>query len=98
MEFMGLVNVAAITVICFLAAQAIKATPLDTKWLPVICGALGGILGVVALYVMPDYPAKDILTAIAVGIVSGLAATGAHQIYKQLSGTSSTTQGGDTNA
>lgn len=83
-EFLGIASVAAITVICFLAAQAIKATNLDNKWLPVICGVLGGILGVVALYVMPDYPANDILTAIAVGIVSGLAATGAHQIYKQL--------------
>jgi ribonucleotide monophosphatase NagD (HAD superfamily) len=38
------------------------------------------------MYVMPDYPAKDILTAIAVGIVSGLAATGTNQIYKQLKG------------
>ena len=38
------------------------------------------------MYIMPDFPAGDIITAIAVGIVSGLAATGAHQIYKQLSG------------
>lgn len=83
-EFLGIASVAAITVICYLAAQGIKATSLDNKWLPVICGTLGGILGVVALYVMPDFPANDILTAIAVGIVSGLAATGAHQIYKQL--------------
>lgn len=84
MEFLGIAGVAAITVICFLIAEAVKATPLDNKWLPVICGALGGVLGVVALRVMPDFPAKDILTAIAVGIVSGLAATGAHQVYKQL--------------
>ena len=80
---MGIAEVGVITVICFLAAQAAKATPLDNKWLPVLCGVLGGILGVVAMYVMPDYPANDVLTAIAVGIVSGLAATGAHQIYKQ---------------
>lgn len=86
MEYLGIAGVAAITIICFLAAQAIKATPLDNKWLPVICGVLGGILGVVGLKVMPDFPADDILTAIAVGIVSGLAATGAHQVYKQLSG------------
>lgn len=84
MEFLGITGVAAITVICFLAAQAIKATPLDNKWLPVICGVLGGILGVVGSKVMPDFPASDILTAIAIGIVSGLAATGAHQIYKQM--------------
>lgn len=83
MDFLGIASVAAITVICFLAAEAIKATKLDNKWLPVICGILGGILGVVGLYVMPEFPANDIVTAIAVGIVSGLAATGAHQIYKQ---------------
>ena len=85
MEYLGIASIPAITVIAFLAATLIKATALDNKWLPVICGALGGILGVVGLYVMPEFPAQDILSAIAVGIVSGLAATGAHQIYKQLS-------------
>ena len=85
MEF-GIASVAGITVICYLAAQAVKATNLDNKWLPVICGVLGGILGVVGLYWIPEYPAQDIMTAIAVGIMSGLAATGVNQVYKQLSG------------
>lgn len=80
----GIASVAAITVICYLVAQAIKATPLENKWLPIISGAVGGVLGVVGFYVMPDFPADDIITAVSVGIVSGLAATGAHQIYKQL--------------
>ena len=84
MDF-GIASVAAITVICYLAVEAIKATSLDNKWMPVISGVLGAILGVVGMYIMPDYPATDVLTAIAVGIVSGLAATGANQIYKQLS-------------
>lgn len=85
MDILGITGIAAITVICFLIAEAIKATALDNKWLPVICGCLGGVLGVVAMRVMPDFPGTDILTAIAIGIVSGLAATGAHQIGKQLS-------------
>ena len=85
MEF-GIASVAGITVICYLAAQAVEATNLDNKWLPVICGVLGGILGVVGLYWIPEYPAQDIITAIAVGIMSGLAATGVNQVYKQLSG------------
>lgn len=85
MDMLGITGIAAITIICFLVAECIKATPLDNKWLPVICGVLGGCLGVVAMYVMPDFPGTDILTAIAIGIVSGLAATGAHQIGKQLS-------------
>ena len=85
MDILGIAAIPVITVIVFLIAEGIKATPLDNKWLPVICGFCGGCLGVVALYIMPEFPAKDILTAIAIGIVSGLAATGAHQVYKQLS-------------
>lgn len=82
---LGIATVAAITVICYLAAQVAKATALNNKWLPVICGALGGALGLVALYTgLPNFPATDPLTAISVGIISGLAATGVNQIYKQL--------------
>lgn len=33
---------------------------------------------------VPDFPAADPLTALAVGIVSGLAATGADQVIKQI--------------
>lgn len=80
-----ILGVGAITVICYLIAEGVKVTKLDNKWIPVICGALGGILGVVGLYVMPEFPAGDVVTAIAVGIVSGLAATGANQIFKQFS-------------
>lgn len=83
MDF-GIAGVAAITVICYLIAQGVKATQINNKWLPVICGALGGILGVVGLMIMPDFPASDYMTSVAIGIVSGLAATGANQIYKQL--------------
>lgn len=81
---LGIVAIPVITVICFLVAEAVKATPLDNKWLPIICGVVGGILGVVAMYVMTEFPSNDVLTSIAIGIVSGLAATGAHQVYKQL--------------
>jgi len=85
MDMLGIAAIPVITVICFLIAEAVKATSLDNKWLPIICGICGGALGVVALKVMPEFPAVDVLTAIAIGIVSGLAATGAHQVYKQLS-------------
>ena len=83
---LGIASVAAITVICYLVAEAVKATSLDNKWLPIISGVVGAILGNVGLLIMPDFPAEDYITATAVGIVSGLAATGAHQIYKQLKG------------
>lgn len=80
-----ILGVGAITIICYLFAEGIKATKLNNKWIPVLVGLLGGTLGVVGMYVMPEFPAGDILTASAVGIVSGLAATGANQVYKQLS-------------
>ena len=81
---MGIVAVPVITVIAFLVAEAVKLAGLDSKWCPVICGVVGGALGVVAMSSMSKFPADDILTAIAVGIVSGLSATGVHQIYVQM--------------
>ena len=73
---LGIVGVAAITVICYLAAQGVKAAKLKKKWLPVICGALGMLLGILGLYVMPNFPANDVISAAAIGVVSGFAATG----------------------
>jgi uncharacterized membrane protein HdeD (DUF308 family) len=83
-QITGLTSVAAITVMVYLIACLIRATPLSNKWLPVICGILGGILGVVALFAMPQFPVDNIFDAIAVGIVSGFAATGVHQSVRQL--------------
>ena len=86
MDF-GIANVAAITVICYLIGVIIKATPLDNKYIPAIMGISGGILGCAGLYLgLPDFPATDLLTAVAVGIASGLAATGVDQITKQAKG------------
>lgn len=85
MEF-GIAGVAAITVICYLVGLAVKASPYSNdKYIPLICGVSGGILGVVALYTgMPGLPVGDPVSACAVGIVSGLAATGVNQMYKQM--------------
>lgn len=83
MEF-GVVTVAAIIVIAYLVGMAAKNVEfIADKWVPVICGVVGAVLGVVGMYTIPDFPATDILTAMAVGIASGLAATGVHQIAKQ---------------
>ena len=84
MDITSIGTVAAITVICMLLAQIIKTTKIDNKWLPALCGIMGAILGAIGFRLMPDYPAADLLSAIAVGIMSGLAATGAHQAYKQV--------------
>lgn len=82
---LGIAGVAVITVICFLVGEVVKATGLDNKWIPIICGVVGAALGIAGMFIMPDFPAGDYLTAAAVGIVSGLAATGINQVYKQLS-------------
>lgn len=80
----GIATVAAITVIVYIAAEGVKATPINNKWIPCICGMIGIALGIVSyVFGMPDFPAQDIITAAAVGGVSGLAATGVHQVVKQ---------------
>ena len=76
--------VLSIVVICYLigvAAKAIKG--VKDELIPVIVGIAGGILGVVGMYVIPDFPVNDVLNAVAVGIMSGLASTGVNQVWKQ---------------
>jgi ribonucleotide monophosphatase NagD (HAD superfamily) len=77
--------VVPILVICYLIGLLLKNVPaMKDELIPCCVGLAGGILGVIGMFIIPDYPANDIMTAIAVGIVSGLASTGANQIYKQL--------------
>ena len=83
MEF-GFAPIMAIVVICYLLGMVVKATDIDNKWIPVIVGFAGGALGAAAVVVMPEYPAKDWITAVAIGIVSGLSAVGINQRGKQL--------------
>ena len=80
----GLATVTSIVVICYLVGEAVKLFTTNSKYLPVVCGILGGALGVLGMLSIADFPANDYLSAIAVGIVSGLAATGINQIFKQL--------------
>lgn len=82
---LGVVGVASITLICFGIAFAMKkAGILPSKFIPAFCVGLGLILGIVGYFLVPDFPATDWLTALAVGAASGWAATGAHQTVKQL--------------
>ena len=77
----------AIVVMCYLVGmicKAFKSEVLDSI-IPVICGVVGAILGVVIFLTIPNFiPADNWAVAVAIGIVSGLSATGANQIYKQL--------------
>ena len=84
MNIPEIATVASIVVICYLIGMIIKASPLGDKWIPICVGLAGGILGAVGMAVIPEYPAGNMMDAVAVGIVSGLASTGANQIGKQL--------------
>ena len=77
MDF-GIASVAAITVVCYLIGLIVKASPFNNdRYIPIACGVSGGLLGVACMALaVPDFPATDPVTALAVGIVSGLAATG----------------------
>lgn len=84
MDFTQVGTDLAIGVICYLVGVGAKLLPaIPDEAIPVIVGISGGLLGIVGMFVIPDFPANDILNAIAVGIGSGLAATGANQVYKQ---------------
>lgn len=86
MAAQGVGTVSVIVVICLGLGQVIKTSPLDNKWIPAIMVPAGAALGFLAFHVMPGFPAGDPITAVAVGIASGMSATGANQIYKQLHG------------
>lgn len=86
MEYVGIPSV---IVICYLVAEAIKLISNNNeklkKVIPIIVAIFGGILtGVIFLTAPSILCVNDILEAIAIGIVSGLASTGGHQIGKQL--------------
>ncbi len=86
MDISNVATVVAVVVICYLIGLAAKAIPnIKDNYIPIIVGVAGGILGVAGMYLIPDFPATDILNAVAVGIVSGLSSTGINQAYKQLS-------------
>ena len=65
----------------------VKTSPINDKWIPAICLVFGTILGAVAYLTKIPFMVNvcdDIMTACAIGLASGLAATGFHQLVKQL--------------
>ena len=85
MDITTMGSVMAITVITSVIGLAVKAIPvIKDELIPVIVAIAGGVLGVAGMYVIPEFPAQDVLNAVAVGVVSGLASTGVNQAYKQL--------------
>lgn len=84
MDILGISGIPAIVVICYLIGMALKAwEAFDDRKIPVIMGVCGAVLGALAYYFNLAIPADDMITAVAVGIVSGFTATGVNQIWKQ---------------
>ena len=79
-------SVPAIALVCYFIGMCFKSFfPKLDKFIPCLCGFCGTILGLVVFYTIPGFiGATDWLTALCIGIASGLSATGANQVYKQL--------------
>lgn len=82
------VAIPAVVVICWFIGLCMKnlinSDKVD-KFIPCVCGLIGGILGLIIFFTTPDLIAADSwFVALATGIVSGLSATGLDQIKKQL--------------
>lgn len=87
MDISTIGTVTAITAICYIAGTACKASEqVKDEWIPVIMAILGGALGALGMSSIPGFPATDYITAVAVGMMSGLGATGINQVYKQNTG------------
>lgn len=80
-----IIPVVSITVFCYLIGILCKSVEHfpDTK-IPPTVGIIGGVLGVAAWLSIKDFPATNWLSALELGIVSGLASTGVNQVYKQI--------------
>ncbi len=80
LEFVVEMYIPIVMVICLCVGFLMKKfMPTDNKWIPLTLAILGAILGCVVC--------KDIaIDHIAAGMVTGLAATGLHQVFAQLIG------------
>lgn len=84
MDLTNYITILPITIICLLIGMGLKQiNKIPNKFIPVIVGFIGGLIAIPAMYIMKDFPANDVITAISIGIMSGLSSTGAHQVYKQ---------------
>lgn len=85
MDITTLGTVTAICALCYVVGLGCKAAKkVPDEWIPVTMAVVGGLLGAIGMNVMPDFPAHDYINAVAVGAMSGLAATGVNQMYKQM--------------
>ena len=89
---MQYVGIPSIIIICYLIGEIFKLLILKKKskykYVPIIVGTFGGVLGILAYLISPNIVLNvdDPFIALALGIVSGLASTGSYEvIHKVLS-------------
>ncbi len=87
---MQYIGIPSIIIICYLIGEISKLLILkkkkNYKYIPIIVGISGGILGLISYYISPEIVlnVKEPLIAIALGIVSGLASTGSHEMINKI--------------
>ena len=80
------ISIPSISVLCYMIAQGYKAfaPEYNYKHIPAICMAAGCLIGVACYLFIPGYiPSENVITAGAIGALSGAAATGVNQVIKQ---------------
>lgn len=88
-QYLELISVPAIAAVVYWVVNLIKYAVGEKetfkRFIPLIATALGIVCGVICFYAVPSViPAENLIVAIVIGGASGLSATGANQIIKQL--------------
>lgn len=77
LEFITNLYIPLVIAVCLVVGYLMKKfLPTDNKWIPLVVTVLGAILGCIDAHAIT-------LVAIASGMISGLASTGLHQMFKQ---------------
>ena len=89
MEVLEYIAIPGISLICYLIASVYKAIVAEEHYrhIPVIVMVSGLIIAILAFIYIDDYiNVENVIEAGAVGIVSGLGATGLNQLIKKVGG------------
>jgi len=89
MEYLNLISVPAIATAVYVIIEIIKKCVGENekfyRFIPLIALVIGVIAGVLCFYFIPTIiPASNVVIAMVIGGASGLTATGANQIFKQI--------------
>lgn len=73
-----------IAIVCYILITFVRKTAVKNEWLPLISCGVGAGLAVLGFFALPDIiTASAWHTAMIGGALSGLAATGGNQVFKQ---------------